>query len=233
LQLPAPLDAERSLQLCRLLHALAIEHMEHDEPRVRTLVAKAVGAYCRVSSSIAVSSSSDDIPAVATTLHHEIHRRIVDSIHEHLQKGRDDEKQLSRSSTGALDDTTGWRALETNWQCLAALVSAVNALYWVEFPVNDEATENEGGGVTQREMLEDCQYSAVTHVNRHVRAAAMAVLEQMVVAAAAATTSDDIRLLLTKKTSPLRETTVAVLRTGLADNWSQGSYIVSLVALQH
>ena len=197
------LDKENALQLCRILHGLALEHMEHDEPRVRTLVAKNVGSYCRVSASLGGEPQ----------LREEIFKRLADSIHEHLERGRVEEEEKgghSRDSTGALDDTTGWRALETNWQCLAALVSALGEDYWTESPLEGEQK--------QQMLLEDCQQSAVEHVNRHVRAAAMAVLEQWVVAAAA---SPDHSSLVTATTSPLRKATVAVLRTGLADNWSQ------------
>ena len=37
-------------QLCPTLHQVCLQHLEHAEPRVRTLVAQAVGAYCRCSS---------------------------------------------------------------------------------------------------------------------------------------------------------------------------------------
>lgn len=192
-QLPR-LTTEQALELVESLHAIAMDNIEHSEPRVRTLVAKAVGAYCQVS-----FAAGGDRSMSAT-----INERLIDSIHAHIETGRDENGNYSRASTGALDDTTGWRALETNWQCLAALSSALGPDYLSEFAPSEQ-------------LLIDCEYSAVKHVNRHVRAAAMAVLEQWVTSAA----TPEHEHLLKDATSKLRTTTVAVLRTGLADNWSQ------------
>lgn len=193
------LSSEEAWSVCKTLHASAMSHLEHAEPRVRTLVAKAVTAYA------AMAMNGHEEQAAAQR--RELHERLLKSIHEHIEAGRDENGEYSRSSTGALDDTTGWRALETNWQCLAALVSALQSQYFTEFPVSEE-------------WLQDCQFSCVTHVNRHVRAAAMAVLEQCVMATDGAP-SEEKEALLQTPTSPLRQTLIAVLRTGLADNWSQ------------
>ena len=67
-------------------------------------------------------------------------------------------------------------------------------------------------------MLKHCEYSAVTHMNRHVRAAGIAVLEQMVTIAGS---DPKWHSLLVSETSPLRATVVAALKAGLGDNWSQ------------
>ena len=74
--------------------------------------------------------------------------------------GRYEQGEHSKSSTGALDDTTGWRALETDWQCLGSLIHALETKYMQVFSLDTQ-------------VLEDCRYSAVTHANRHVRAAAI------------------------------------------------------------
>ena len=193
------LSADETWSICQSLHASAMTHLEHAEPRVRTLVAKAVTAHA------AMTMTGHEEQAAAQR--HELHERLLKSIHEHIVAGRDENGEYSRSSTGALDDTTGWRALETNWQCLAALISALGSKYFAEFPVKEE-------------WLQDCQFSCVTHVNRHVRAAGMAVLEQCVLATDGAP-AEQKEALLQMTTSPLRQTLLAVLRTGLADNWSQ------------
>jgi hypothetical protein len=81
----------------------------------------------------------------------------------------------------------------------------MGAGYLGEFPLSND-------------LLVDCEFSSIKHVNRHVRAAAMAVLEQWVIAASA---SEEHHCLLIETSSLLRKTTVSVIKTGLADNWSQ------------
>jgi len=200
------LTFDQTLKLCKTLHYVSMQNIEHSEPRVRTLVAKAVGEYCKVSLFIEKQQQDfDGTDQDMKDMRKDIYDRLVESINSHIQTGRDaDKDKYSKSSTGALDDTTGWRALETNWQCLAALISALRGDYLSAFPLSES-------------LLQDCQYSAVDHVNRHVRAAAMAVLEQLIVAAASSAHSD----MVISPTSSLRSTVAAVLRTGLADNWSQ------------
>lgn len=206
-------DDANIAELCRVLHPTCLAHLEHKEPRVRTLVAKAVGAYSSCCATTATPESSTQ-PAAARMVP-EMHERLIGSIHEHISAGRDEHGNYSRTSTGAVDDTTGWRALETNWLCLASMVHAMSDQYVRVFPVTSD-------------LLADCEFSSVTHVNRHVRAAAMQTLEQWVRAvtvAAAAPNSDDnveYRALLTdSSSSKLRQTVIAVVRAGLADNWSQ------------
>jgi hypothetical protein len=165
--LPPALTQEKSRALP---NAVRLKNLEHDEPRVRTLVAKCVGAYSKVSLQSDSASSQ-----VMRPERQEMHARLISSIHEHIAAGRDESGAYSRASTGALDDTTGWRALETNWLCLASLVTALGGDFLTEFPLTDE-------------LLEDCEFSCVTHVNRHVRAAGMTVLEKWIVAAASSTT---------------------------------------------
>jgi hypothetical protein len=94
------------------------------------------------------------------------------------------------------------------------MVSAMSDKYVVAFPITEQ-------------LLEDCDFSCVTHVNRHVRAAGMQTLGQWVRAvtvAAAIQTEEDAseqRRLLTDPASTLRQTVVSVVKVGLADNWSQ------------
>ena len=179
------------------LHRASLTHLEHGEPRVRTFVAKAVGAHATWSVGI-----PDD--AVHCAERNAIHSQIVQSIERHIHQGRDNPEKYSKDSTGALDDTTGWRALETNWQCLACWIASLGSRYYqVE-------------GLELEALLQNLEFSAVTHVNRHVRAAAIAVLEQLVVAAG----NDEEQWYLLEK-GALRKTLVKVLKAGLADNWSQ------------
>jgi hypothetical protein len=229
----ARFNETQALSLCEMLHAILLLHMEHVEPRVRTYVAKTVGAYGRVT--VQWESQQEDRARAFYEMRAQIHKKLVQSIHSHIVEGRPEQHdagetkqteeeleeeeqqrspeehlQYSRDSSGALDDTTGWRALETNWQCLAALVAAMGAAYIYEFGLDAQ-------------LLEHCQHSAIVHKNRHVRAAAMAVMEQWIVAIVASKQTDPnlAKTLLLEPNSPFRNALIAVLKTGLADNWSQ------------
>jgi len=188
-------------QVASWLHTSSLKNLEHSEPRVRTFVARAVGAHAMWSAGL---STSDENYTRHATEREAIHNQIVASIQDHIQQGRDDPEKYSKSSTGALDDTTGWRALETNWQCLACWIASLGSNY---FKVD---------GLDLNPLLSNAQHSAVTHVNRHVRAAAIAVLEQLVVAA-----GNDEEQWPLLESGTLRVTVISVLKAGLADNWSQ------------
>ena len=209
--------------VCRILHPVCVLHLEHAEPRVRTLVAKAVGAW---SGAVAVQNNEAALPSLALQLQ--------TNIHDHLVRGRDEASsstaeqqeqqtadQYSRTSTGALDDTTGWRALETHWLCYAALLGGLGRERY-RTVLAHHRNEN------VEQFLQDTKESCVDHINRHVRAAAMQCLEQWIVVSA--NENDPAAL------APLRDTVVAVLRQGLADNWSQvrmAASVLCRVWLQH
>eukprot|EP00533_Pseudo-nitzschia_delicatissima_P003612 CAMPEP_0116104324 /NCGR_PEP_ID=MMETSP0327-20121206/14386_1 /TAXON_ID=44447 /ORGANISM="Pseudo-nitzschia delicatissima, Strain B596" /LENGTH=785 /DNA_ID=CAMNT_0003596551 /DNA_START=91 /DNA_END=2448 /DNA_ORIENTATION=+ len=184
--------------LATILYKATLLHLEHSEPRIRTLVARAVGAHATWS--VGLQSDKTEIHKVERDA---IHDQIIQSVNEHIQQGRDDAQKYSKSSAGALDDTTGWRALETNWQCLACWIASLGSNYFQH--LQDE-----------EQMWQNLEYSAVTHVNRHVRAAAIAVLEQLIVAA-----GNDSTYWHLLESGGLRMTTVKILKAGLADNWSQ------------
>lgn len=182
------------------LHEASLQYLEHNEPRVRTFVAKAVGAHATWS----VSLKEGDNVDLHAAERNRVHSQIIRSIDEHIREGRDNPEKYSKSSTGALDDTTGWRALETNWQCLACWIASLGSNY---FQVD---------GLDLDPLLKNLEYSAVTHVNRHVRAAAIAVLEQLTISAG----NNEKHWPLLENGS-LRKANVTVLKAGLADNWSQ------------
>ena len=196
-------------QLATLLYEATLKHLEHSEPRIRTLVAKAVGAHATWS--VGLENPDDkttQLSEIHTVERDAIHAQIVQSVNEHIKEGRDDAEKYSKSSTGALDDTTGWRALETNWQCLACWISSLGSKYYVHLL--------SGKTTTMDLLLRNLEFSSIVHVNRHVRAAAIAVLEQLIVSA-----GDDPIYWPYLETGSLRKTTVKVLKAGLGDNWSQ------------
>jgi hypothetical protein len=214
------LSPEQARRLCREVHGACLAHLDHSEPRVRTLVAKAIPAYLRCRQKDAASGGSSDVESQQLQQQREhaqeLYARLTASIRQHLEEDRNalsSNDQLSKSSSGAFDDTTGWRALETNWLCLKALVHALSGPDYFEILPLDPS------------VLDDCRTSAVEHVSRHIRAAALQALEQWIWAAAAASAStspdEKIQMLHSDNSSPLRQTTIAVLKAGLDDNWSQ------------
>jgi hypothetical protein len=200
------LSREQLATVATWLYQASLEHLEHDEPRVRTFVAKAVGAH-------ATWTLQETDNALAQTQRLSIFTNLLASIDQHITKGRDETPDVySKSSEGALDDTTGWRALETNWQCLACWIASLGGSFWSLDGVQDLIFA----------QMPHLEYSCNTHVNRHVRAAGIAVLEQMVhTSAATGTEAGAASSLLIDPTSPLRKTIIQVLKVGLADNWSQ------------
>jgi len=182
-----------------------LKHLEHNEPRIRTFVAKAVGAHATWSVGLVVEKDDNDMIQRHETERNKIYETIIQSINEHIQQGRDDPDKYSKSSTGALDDTTGWRALETNWQCVACWIASLGSNYFSKIQDADMET-----------LLSNLEYSAVTHVNRHVRAAAIAVVEQLIYAA-----GNDQTYWPYLENGALRTTCIKILKAGLADNWSQ------------
>lgn len=193
-------------RLATILYQATLEHLEHSEPRIRTLVARAVGAHATWS----VGLDQSDLSETHNVERETIHEQIVRSVNEHIQQGRDDAEKYSKSSTGALDDTTGWRALETNWQCLACWIASLGSNYYAHLMKDDSSDD------AMQTLLQNLEYSAITHVNRHVRAAAIAVLEQLIVAA-----GNDPQYWEFLESGGLRKSTVKILKAGLADNWSQ------------
>lgn len=198
-------SAEQLSQVATTLYEASLKHLEHNEPRVRTFVARAVGAHATWSLALSSNENDDDAAKqVHAKERNSIHSQILNSIEQHIKAGRDNPEKYSKSSTGALDDTTGWRALETNWQCLACWIASCGSSYY------------QLEGLQLDPILKNLEYSAITHVNRHVRAAAIAVLEQLTVAAGA-----DPQNWSWLEDGTLRQVLVNVLKAGLGDNWSQ------------
>ena len=168
--------------LCKVLRVCMEENLEHDEPRIRTLVAKLVGSYTQY--------TKDE--SLFTTL-------LLPSLQTEMARGRDKntEKKYSTASCGALDDTTGWRAVETHLQAIASYIHGGRL-----------SCHNE-----QQTVLYDiCLDCCIHHVNRHVRAAGIQLLEQCCIHITNTTGTVD---------EELQHVVVQVLKECLADNWSQ------------
>lgn len=237
---------------CRPLLSVARDNLEHSEPRVRGLVARVVGSHARLATLLPAFVASSSSPsettagicvagsavATLTAQRRSLHAHIQRSLQAQLAAGRDEAgPELSRDSTGALDDTTGWRSVETSLQAVAAYVNGCGGAYVTDgddlLPsgtaqdghttdaVDDEAkggaadlaTENDGT------LLAALRYCSISHVNRHVRAAGVQVLEQLIHSVVAA--GGGSMEMLTDPQAALRVIIVDVLKTTLADNWSQ------------
>lgn len=190
-------------------------YLEHNEPRVRSLVAKVVGQHAKLGTTLQAQNQIG-VTLIAQSV--KLYNSVLSSLYDHLGTGRDT-KDKSKSSEGALDDTTGWRALETNLYGIGSFIQASGERY---FEYSGKGLD--GGGVDE-ELLKGVEYCCITHVNRHVRAAGINVLEQMVHAcvlnANDATDGRGAMDMLFLPDSQLRRCIVQVLKMALGDNWSQ------------
>jgi len=228
------------------------EHLEHSEPRVRTLVARTIGAHARLTTLIVKHGTEkfvdrDDHDFVKT-LHEQ-----VSQIYEVIQSSLVEQYKYKRADVGipdttnltsseaakrtmvALDDTTGWRALETSLHALASWLDGYSSLYWssaegssalcfcellIELhTVNKDDVEE----MSLLQMIEEC---CTKHINRHVRAAALQTMDQLVTSAStAALGGKKMAYQALYDSLPavafLRRAVVNVLVVTLADNWSQ------------
>lgn len=168
-------------------------NIEHNEPRVRSLIARTVGAFALITTGLATRYGNQaDMREKVDELQvkrREVHDAILKSLKFHFEvkvreaeiAGKDvDEngEKVSKASDGALDDTTGWRALETNLHALAGYIdgnSASSNKGTLSYVSEQSHLFTEGHW-----FLEGLQYCSITHVNRHVRAASSAVLGTLV-----------------------------------------------------
>ena len=102
--LPMKIEDEALESFSETVTSMCHLHLEHNEPRVRTLLAKVVGEFTKLGKNLLLHYSSNTIMKKSICLY----TSILKSLYDHLESGRDSENK-SKSSTGALDDTTGWR----------------------------------------------------------------------------------------------------------------------------
>jgi len=221
-------------------------HLEHNEPRVRSLVAKVVGYHTKLGTTLICSTADSTATNGSSENHTKMGQTIIDqsiglyettlkSLKDHLSSGPETENK-SKASSGALDDTTGWRALETNLFCIGSFVHSAGDLYF-KLIGGREGCGATSDGAMDDSLLKDIEHCCVTHINRHVRAAGIALLEQLIHACASSFTKqqqdnlpqglddngskNNVMDLLLLPESNLRQTIVRVLKVALADNWSQ------------
>jgi len=173
-----------------------LDNLEHDEPRIRSLVAMILGSYSRLS-------------WVTDSCRCLIYERTSRSLYEHLEKGRAD------SGVKAVDDTTGWRAMESSLFALASFFDVVPGVTMTSEPLHaillaflPEIKQ----GIQCNKLLQVVEESCVDHVNRHVRAAGLSALDRIISKCPSHLLSEDATLF------KLLNNTISI---SLADNWSQ------------
>mmetsp|Transcript_23801 Transcript_23801/g.34747 ORF Transcript_23801/g.34747 Transcript_23801/m.34747 type:complete len:844 (-) Transcript_23801:437-2968(-) len=235
------------VQFCECLLEICRGELEHSEPRVRTLIARAIGSHARFTSVWVSTRQQDDKEDECTERlmgqRRDISECIVFSLIHQYRFKRDNGDATDTAAAAdnpkrlrPLDDTTGWRALETSLHSFASWIDGCGSDYWalqksntkiglfdvLMVPTPEESQGNENEKETLLHILEQC---CTSHVNRHVRAAALQTMEQLVKSAATAFSiesgrqdNEDNPLL---DTSPLRSATGRILTVTLGDNWSQ------------
>lgn len=131
------------------------------------------------------------------------------SLYEHLEKGRSD------LGVKAVDDTTGWRAMESSLFALASFFDVTpdvtmtsESLHAILLPFLPCIKQE----IECNKLLQVVEASCVDHVNRHVRAAGLSALDRIISKCPSHLLSEDATLF------KLLNNTISI---SLADNWSQ------------
>lgn len=151
---PAPAVSPALLET---LYTIIARHLEHDEPRVRGLVAKTLGLLCT-------------LPAVGTDAYVRFQAQLWGSVDSQFTKRATETRptNLGAQKDIPLDDVTGWRALETSLLALQAVVEGCGP----------ELVRQ--GLLSPTEWLDKAVYAAAAHPNRYVREAAMNMVRVLV-----------------------------------------------------
>ena len=164
------IDEDQLSSFSQIIMTMCQTHLEHNEPRVRSLVAKVVGQHTKLGITLYTQQAAHTI--LGTTIMNrsiELYKTTNQSLKDHLRSGRDTANK-SKSSEGALDDTTGWRAMETNLFCIGSFVHASGGLYFdlVRNGVDTDTgagTDTAGGNgqfLVDETLLKDIEYCCVS-----------------------------------------------------------------------
>jgi hypothetical protein len=187
------------LELCQVLHTACLRHLEHPEPRIRTLVIQAVSVYIK---SIPEADDPTRMECWAQELQDLLWSRI---------QGLDHDKEPKEGTDNANAVPSGGAPfLETQWLCLASLIGALSHRFIELFPTIP------GPLVHAVEAV----MTSSSHANPHVRVAALQAMEQWIRASAAAEDTTESCSLLGPEFL-LRSTMVRIVSSGLADASSQ------------
>mmetsp|Transcript_14590 Transcript_14590/g.22519 ORF Transcript_14590/g.22519 Transcript_14590/m.22519 type:complete len:810 (+) Transcript_14590:25-2454(+) len=215
-----------NVDFCERVVVICQRHLEHDEPRVRTLVARVIGAHSKYTGLISRDSNNDnngvDVSSQLIAQRNKISHFIGTSLKEHAAM-YDEDRSLPGPDfqAPALDDTTGWRALETSLIALASWINGCGGTYVDQFYHGEEGSSNESGVELSSSLLIILEGCSAKHINRHVRAAGLQCLEQIIRVSSLSTYDGSNEQHVLHEGSELRDCVVRILTVCLADNWSQ------------
>ncbi|CAM9544049.1 unnamed protein product [Ectocarpus sp. 6 AP-2014] len=188
----------------RSLLAHCDQHLEHAEPRVRSLVASTLGALTR-----ADDESSSGCTGLAA--YEFFRKRLSGAISKNFERTTETITDvISGAENVAVDDTSGWKALETSFLALKEFVDAVGRPFIDGGHLNDETVGYIVSGAT-------------VHINRHVREASYQIIRSILDACGTLSGSD-----APQQGDKLAHTFAEACAVGMQDNWSQVRYAASV-----
>ena len=220
-----------------LIPIIILPNLQNPEPRIRSLVATLCGNL-RLNLRLMETSEAEGSKLLESVVP-VLKGIIVEMAYHSRDKGAthnfgtvvttgDESPSPSDSSSSAstlstpLDDTTGWKSLETSLHALSNIVSGP-----------PPGLPGGGGFVyADEEMRELVTFCAGEHVNRHVRAGGLQLFGEMIRVELGNSNGVDSGTGVDSHSnsnsdsmwdfdSPLTTSTLRVLRSGLSDNWSQ------------
>lgn len=156
-----------SCTLREALYNVIQQHMEHEEPRVRTLVAKMLGTLCSA-------------PALGTDAYLRFQSQLWGVVDAQLMERTTETRTTNLGGVKEipLDDVTGWHSLETSMLALTAVVEGCGP----------ELVRQ--GLLTPADWLEKAVFVAAGHQNRYIREAAMTMVRVLVERCASSSGAD-------------------------------------------
>ncbi|CAM9208809.1 unnamed protein product [Choristocarpus tenellus] len=185
-------------------------HLEHVEPRVRALVAQTLGSLARAGYEEDGQGVKDkDCTGLAVYCH--FRERLLGAISTNFERTGDTiTNALSGKDDVAVDDTSGWKALETSILALKEFVDVLGRQFI-------------DGGHLSDDTVRYIVAGATIHINRHVREASFQIIRSILVACGPLSGVEG-----SSHGPALGSTFAASIALGLQDNWSQVRYAASV-----
>ncbi|CAN0348450.1 unnamed protein product, partial [Hapterophycus canaliculatus] len=143
------------------------QHLEHAEPRVRSLVASTLGALTRAgdtSTPSEVVATTESGGCTGLAVYAFFRERLSGAISTNFERTKETITDvISGADNVAVDDTSGWKALETSLLALKEFVDAIGRPFIDGGHLNDETVGYIVSGAT-------------VHINRHVREASFQII---------------------------------------------------------
>ncbi len=193
----------------RFIHA-ALDHLEHSEVRVRNMVTALI-------SGLAEPGGVDDTTPLELYNNH-FKDRLIQAIDDNFERTTPAlPNEVGGGRKIALDDTSGWKALETSINVLRTFIRAIGR------PFIDR-------GYWSPILMSFTCLGASKHLNRHVREACFGLIDTVIQEMggqhdqAGDGDIDDVKSSSLEMMKEFSE----VIASGLADNWSQVRFSASV-----